>query len=47
MSLGVPEIILIVVIVLVLFAVTWGINSKRPPRRSGSTGASTQDKRDE
>lgn len=48
MNLGLPEIILIVVIVLVLFGMAWVVNSKRSSKnRTSNTNTPAKDKKDE
>ena len=47
MSLGIPEIAIIVVIIVVLFGGAKLIGDKRYLRRSGKSSASIQDKKDE
>jgi len=47
MNLGLPEIILILVIIVVLFGMAWMVNTKRSSSRSGNTNASNKYKKDE
>lgn len=46
MSIGAPEIIIVVLIVVVLFGATWAFKNKRSIKRPGG-GASAQDKTNE
>ena len=44
MNIGLPEIIIILVIVVVLFGIAWVVKNKRRSSRPSNTNASTQKK---
>jgi hypothetical protein len=47
MDLGPQEIIIIILLIVVLFGVTWAYKNKRLPGRSGGANASAKDKNDQ
>ena len=44
MNIGLPEIIIIIVIVVALFGIAWVVKNRRRSSRPNNTNASTQDK---
>lgn len=46
MSLGAPEIIIIILVIVVLFGATWVFKSKRSLKRSGGTGPAAKNVND-
>ena len=44
MNLGLPEIIIIILVVVVLFGITWAVRGKRFSKRTDNTGQAPKDK---
>ena len=47
MSIGLPEIIIVIVVIVILFGIVKIVGDKRYKRRSGNSGTPTEDKRNE